>query len=44
MSAKVLTKAAAKAEVAATPSSQKSDGENTTIAKIGGDGAAATRK
>jgi hypothetical protein len=44
MSAKVLTKAAAKAEVAATPLSQKSGGENTTIAKIGGDGAAVTRK
>jgi hypothetical protein len=41
MSAKVLTKAAAKSEVAATPSSQKS-GENITIAKIGGEGAAAT--
>ena len=44
MSAKILTKAAAKAEVAATLSPQKSDGENTIIAKIGGDGAAATRK
>jgi hypothetical protein len=44
MSAKILTKAAAKAEVGAMPSSQKSVGENTTIAKIGGDAAAATGK
>ena len=44
MSEKGLTKAGAKADVAATPSSQKSGGENTAIAKIGGDGAAATRK
>jgi hypothetical protein len=43
MSEKGLTKAGAKIDVAATPSSQKSGGENTTIAKIGGDVAAARK-